>query len=78
MPSIQSGDPATPNSNHGASLVAAYRKPEHGEDCDDGQGAGEEQQDRGGDRRRHRGAQTSCETRPGRPSRLYWPVPEAG
>ena len=71
------GDPTTPDSDHGASLVAADGKPEHGEDCDDGQGAGEEQQDRGGDGRCYSGAQKSCETCSGRPSRLYWPVPEA-
>ena len=48
-PTRSTGDPATADSNDGASVVTADREPEHGEDRDDGQGAWEEQQDRGGD-----------------------------
>ena len=43
------GDPAAVDGNDGVALVAADRQPEHGEDRHDGQGAGQEQQDRGGD-----------------------------
>ena len=71
------GDPATLDGNDGASFVTFDGKPEHGEDCDDGQRARAEQQDGGGHRRRHCRPQTRCEARPGWPPCLHWTFPEA-